>query len=441
MKRNYGIPYMGSKNRIAKKIIDFLPSGETLVDLFGGGGAITDCANESNKWEHIIYNELNELPYKCFLKALRGEYENEDRWISRQDFINLKDTDEYVACCFSFGNNFRNYMYNEKIEPYKRAYHYAVVLDDFKPLSELFDKETVDMLKKSVEGETNKKQRRLKFAHALGKYIIDLSKDADGRKTVNHIGNLLENQERKERLDNLKKSVNVFETYVGNRLQHYERKERLDNLKKSVNVFETYVGNVLQNQQRKERLDSLKKSVNVFETCVGNVLQHCEKKERLDNLKKSVNLTGTNCRNVLENGECKERLYELKKSVTMGRNTIGHVINNQEQKERLDSLKKEQVDNITFFNKDYRDVPIPKNAVIYCDIPYKNTGTYNKEAFDYESFYSWCEEKQQQGYKVYISEYTMPEDRFECVKEINSTSSFAQTKKTKVIEKIFVPKL
>ena len=333
MKRNYGIPYMGSKNRIAKKIIDFLPSGETLVDLFGGGGAITDCANESNKWEHIIYNELNELPYKCFLKALRGEYENEDRWISRQDFIKLKDTDEYVACCFSFGNNFRNYMYNEKIEPYKRAYHYAVILDDFKPLSELFDKETVDMLKKSVEGETNKKQRRLKFAHALGKYIIDLSKDAEGRKTVNHIGNLLENQEQKERLDNLKKSVNVFETCVGNRLQSYERKERLDN------------------------------------------------------------------------------------------------------------LKKEQVDNITFFNNDYRDVPIPNNAIIYCDIPYKNTGTYNKETFDYESFYSWCEEKTQQGYKVYISEYTMPEDRFECVKEINSTSSFAQTKKTKVIEKIFVPKL
>ena len=86
-------------------------------------------------------------------------------------------------------------------------------------------------------------------------------------------------------------------------------------------------------------------------------------------------------------------------------------------------------------------MPIPNNAIIYCDIPYKNTGTYNKETFDYESFYSWCEEKAQQGYKVYISEYTMPEDRFECVKEINSTNCFAQTKKTKVIEKIFAPKL
>ena len=338
MKRNYGIPYMGSKNRIAKKIIDFLPAGETLIDLFGGGGAITNCANESNKWGHIIYNELNELPYKCFLKALRGEYENEDRWISRQDFIALKDTDEYAACCFSFGNNFRNYMYNEKIEPYKRAYHYAIVLDDFQPLSELFDKNTVASLQKSVEGETNKKQRRLKFTRVLGKYIIDLSKEEEVSKTVN-----------------------------------------------------------------------IK-----FETCVGNVLQNQERKERLD---------------------------ELKKTVGIGRNTVRHVINNQEQKERLDELKKEQVDNITFFNKDYRGVPIPNNAIIYCDIPYKNTGTYNKEAFDYESFYSWCEEKARQGYKVYISEYAMPEDRFECVKEINSRSCFAQTKKLKVIEKIFVPKL
>ena len=338
MKRKYGIPYMGSKNKIAEKIIDFLPSGETLVDLFGGGGAITDCANESNKWEHIIYNELNELPYKCFLKALRGEYENETRWISREDFFRLKDTDEYAACCFSFGNNFRNYMYNEKIESYKRAYHYAIVLDDFQPLSELLDKETVDSLKKSVEGETDKKQRRLKFTRALGKYIIGLK---------------------------------------GERLENFERKERLDELKKTVNLTGTNIGHILINQECKERLDSLDKA----------------------------------------------RLV------------------NQERKERLDSLKKEQVDNITFFNKDYRDVPIPKNAVIYCDIPYKNTGTYNKEAFDYESFYSWCEEKAQQGYKVYISEYAMPEDRFECVKEINSRSRFAQTKKSKVIEKIFVPKL
>lgn len=33
----YGMPYQGSKNAIAEDIIDFLPSGKRLVDLFGGG--------------------------------------------------------------------------------------------------------------------------------------------------------------------------------------------------------------------------------------------------------------------------------------------------------------------------------------------------------------------------------------------------------------------
>ena len=336
-KRNYGIPYMGSKNRIAKQIIDFLPSGETLVDLFGGGGAITDCASESGKWKNVIYNELDALPYTCFLKALRGEYENEDRWISRDDFFKLKDTDEYVACCFSFGNNFRDYMYNEKIEPYKRAYHYAIVLNNFQPLSELFDKETVDMLKKSVEGETDKKQRRLKFTHALGNYIIGLSKEVEVRKTVQ--------------------------------------------------PFDTYVGNVLQTQQRKERLDELKKSIHGF---------------------------GTNVRDVLQN---------------------------QQRKERLDSLKKEQVNNITFINDDYRNVPIPDISIIYCDIPYKNTCTYNKaEEFDYDAFYDWCIEKKKHGYQVFISEYSMPEDKFECVFEMSKLTSLSATKSCRVTEKIFSPK-
>lgn len=364
-KRNYGIPYMGSKNRIAKQIIDFLPSGETLVDLFGGGGAITDCASESGKWTNIIYNELDALPYTCFLKALKGKYENETRWISREDFFKLKDTDEYVACCFSFGNNFKTYMYNEKIEPYKRAYHYAIVLDDFQPLSELFDEETVEMLKKSVEGETDKKQRRLKFTRVLGNYIIGLSKEAEVRKTVI--------------------------------------------------PFDTYVGEVLQNQQRKETIDTLKKTINITSVPPSNVLPNQEKNERLNQLKKTTQLVNNKfpC-NVLENQQCKERLNQLKKT---------------------------QVNNITFFNDDYRNVELPANAIIYCDIPYRNTEKYNSSIdFDYDAFYDWCMEKKNQGFQVFISEYWMPEDKFECVFEIDKLQRLSSTKSSRVTEKIFVPK-
>ena len=35
----YGMPYMGSKSKIAEWIIDILPEGKVLVDAFGGGNA------------------------------------------------------------------------------------------------------------------------------------------------------------------------------------------------------------------------------------------------------------------------------------------------------------------------------------------------------------------------------------------------------------------
>ena len=37
LEKHYGVPYQGNKSRIADIIISLLPSGERLVDLFGGG--------------------------------------------------------------------------------------------------------------------------------------------------------------------------------------------------------------------------------------------------------------------------------------------------------------------------------------------------------------------------------------------------------------------
>lgn len=38
LETHYGVPYQGNKSRIADLIINILPSGNRLVDLFGGGG-------------------------------------------------------------------------------------------------------------------------------------------------------------------------------------------------------------------------------------------------------------------------------------------------------------------------------------------------------------------------------------------------------------------
>lgn len=136
---NYGMPYMGSKNRIAKWVIDNLPPAKHFYDLFGGGGAISHCALESGKFEFVHYNELNPLVFKTFKMSVCGDFKNENRWISREDFQKLKYTDPYVASCFSFGNNFRSYAYSKEIEPSKKAVHYSIMFNDNTLLSRYID--------------------------------------------------------------------------------------------------------------------------------------------------------------------------------------------------------------------------------------------------------------------------------------------------------------
>lgn len=64
--------------------------------------------------------------YQWLKMAYNGEFKDEKRWISRDDFFKLKDTDYYVVCCYSFGNNFRTYSYNKETEQLKKAMHYSV---------------------------------------------------------------------------------------------------------------------------------------------------------------------------------------------------------------------------------------------------------------------------------------------------------------------------
>lgn len=126
----YGITYQGSKNAIAEKIIEVLPSGRRFVDLFGGGAAISHCAVLSGKWQKVLYNEYNPLLVDLIKRAINGDYQNEKRWISREDFRRYKYTDGYVKYCWSFSCAGNAYLYSKKIEPWKKALHYARVLGD-----------------------------------------------------------------------------------------------------------------------------------------------------------------------------------------------------------------------------------------------------------------------------------------------------------------------
>ena len=163
---NYGLPYQGSKNRIAKRLVDALLPAPVLYDVFCGGCAVTHAAMLSGKYQHFVINDLRGWLPDAFQKAIHGGYAHEDRWISREDFKRLKSTDAYAALCFSFGNNARTYMYAPLLEPYKRALHYAIFWRDFAPWRELCP-ETADALASSLAPIEDRQQRRVQAGHFI----------------------------------------------------------------------------------------------------------------------------------------------------------------------------------------------------------------------------------------------------------------------------------
>ena len=128
----YGLPYKGSKNGIAKWIVDTLPEADIFVDLFFGGGAITHRAMEIGKYKQFIINDIDARLPKLFIDCAYGKYtvENHPEWISREEFNARKNEDAYIALVWSFGNNGKDYLYGKAIEEYKKAYHYAIVFND-----------------------------------------------------------------------------------------------------------------------------------------------------------------------------------------------------------------------------------------------------------------------------------------------------------------------
>jgi DNA adenine methylase len=96
--------------------------------------------------------------------------------------------------------------------------------------------------------------------------------------------------------------------------------------------------------------------------------------------------------------------------------------------------------HVTFTNLSYDEVELQPNSIIYLDPPYFQTTKYSTGGFDYDKFYQWCIDKHNEGHKVFISEYFMPEKDFKCIwsKQVNSSLT-KDTGSKKNIEKLFIP--
>mgnify|MGYP001591798010 CR=1 FL=1 len=97
------------------------------------------------------------------------------------------------------------------------------------------------------------------------------------------------------------------------------------------------------------------------------------------------------------------------------------------QQEAINSTAKQvpKLKGVQFENKNYWELEIPPNSVIYCDPPYEGTTKYvGRNEFNHTLFWDWCREKSKQGHKVYVSEYNAPDD-FVCVWEMKTKSQLS----------------
>lgn len=322
---NYGLPYKGSKNSIAKWVISNLPASHTFVDLFAGGCAVTHAAILSGKFGRFIANDITEYP-QVFRDAIDGKYRNECRWISREDFFRLKDIDPYVRLCWSFGNGMRSYLYDPEVERFKKHLH-AVFFAGTPTSARLAWKGFVREFAKVRDEIGELTQKVLKLCAACD---VAPQYNADG--TLN---------------------TKAIHTDVFRVKSAYLRKYLQDALKLSgltQKDVDRHLGNYMGRHYFSESQWMLPSS---------------EQYEKLQEILPALTIPWASLNESLQSLQSLERLQSL------------------ESLQRLQSLER-----LKLSRKDYSDVAIPPGATVYCDPPYANTSGYIDD-FDHERFYRW----------------------------------------------------
>ena len=343
---NYGLPYKGSKNSIAKWVISNLPASHTFVDLFAGGCAVTHAAILSGKFGRFIANDITEYP-QVFRDAIDGKYRNECRWISREDFFRLKDDDPYVRLCWSFGNDMKTYMYAPEVEWFKKHMH------------AIFSAGTPTSARLAWKGFVREFAKVRDEIGELTQKVLKLCAACDVAPQYNADGTL---------------NTKAIHTDVFRVKPAYLRKYLQNALKLSgltQKDVDRHLGNYMGRHYFSESQWMLPSS---------------EQYEKLQEILPALTIPWASLNESLQRLQSLERLERL---------------------ERLQSLESlERLERLEPSRKDYSDVAIPPGATVYCDPPYANTTGYIDD-FDHERFYRWLRSME---FPVFVSEYSMPDD-------------------------------
>ena len=321
----YGITYQGSKNAIAEKIIEFLPSGRRFVDLFGGGAAISHCAVLSGKWQNVLYNEYNPLLVDLIKRAINGDFKNEKRWISREDFFRLKEKEGYIKYCWSFGCAGNNYLYSKEVERWKKALHYARVLGDTSLFAEFGIK--TDGSRNDIQ--KNKEEFKRKY---IGWYLKNvLNSQADFEKLRDNLQGKIKKQKEELRI------------YLCDALEKSGLKQSDIDRRLNTQMSGHWFGRSQWQFPTREFYNKMREFLPLKD--YDEVYGYAELLQRLQRL------------------ESLQRLQRL---------------------ESLQSLQRLEVKQGSYLDYVYED-----GDIVYCDPPYERTENYDKTDFNHAEFYDW----------------------------------------------------
>ena len=401
---SYGVSYKGSKNKIAAEVVYNIPSAPLLIDVFAGGGAITHAALLSHRFSSILANDYDCGALQLFYRASHGliDFEEErKRWVSREDFKRLKDTDPIVRYNWSFSNNGRDYLYSKDREPYKRAYHFALNCNDWTEWNAI-GLEKFEPTRQSIRAHAEEIKdiyirwwlKHNCYEGEIEALIANLSQDIERQ-----------SEELRQWLCEALTDAGITQAEVGRRL--------------NTQMHGHYFGKSQWEFPTKEAYDQMR-------TFMPKLDKEYEQVVGLYKLRKSLE-----SRESLESHNRLESLESLE---------------SHNRLERLESLESHnRLERLTISKADYKDIFVSEpTTVIYCDPPYINTDpriykdAIRESGFNHAEFYDWCEA--QKGLVV-LSEYTAPADRFTCVwskeKRVLAGGAKCQIKK---VERLFVVK-
>lgn len=160
----YGLPYKGSKNSIAQKIVDALPNGKSFCDACCGGGAILMASALSGKYERVTGYDINEAIIGLIRATMIDfgtiDYEHDLPSVDRKSFFESRDCNTgignwLVRYCYSFGNDGQTFLWSDKTHEGFRLLEEALrgeTLDDrVHAIQELSKRDDVQELMSRVE--------------------------------------------------------------------------------------------------------------------------------------------------------------------------------------------------------------------------------------------------------------------------------------------------